>query len=314
MKPIVHVAVAVIRNQSAEVFITRRPDHAHQGGLWEFPGGKVEKDESVQQALSREILEETGIEISEIQPLIKIPFQYSDKQVLLDVWDVKSFQGKPHGREGQPFQWIKIDELRNVSFPAANRAIVSAVQLPEVFLVTPEPQQDRFQFLDQLENNLFAGLRWIYLRARHLSRMEHITLAQKVCELCVKNQARVMLSLDLHGLVFPEIAGFHATNRQLLELSDRPTDSKTWFSASCHTEQDVYHANKVGADFILVGAIQKTQSHEDREPAGWQTFEKLVSIAQMPVYAIGGMTPQDVVESREKGGQGIAAINALWKN
>jgi len=76
MADLIHVAVAVIRNPSGDVFITLRPDHVHQGGLWEFPGGKVETGESVYGALVREIHEENGIDILRAQPLIQIPYHY----------------------------------------------------------------------------------------------------------------------------------------------------------------------------------------------------------------------------------------------
>ncbi|PTT03442.1 NUDIX domain-containing protein, partial [Pseudomonas sp. HMWF006] len=82
----VHVAAAVIRDDSGKVLIARRADTQHQGGLWEFPGGKVEADESVETALARELHEELGIVVGAARPLIKVHHDYPDKQVLLDVW------------------------------------------------------------------------------------------------------------------------------------------------------------------------------------------------------------------------------------
>ena len=113
----IHVAAAVIRNEANQVFISLRPDHVHQGGLWEFPGGKVETGESVYDALVREIHEENGIDIKSAQPLIKIPFRYPDKHVLLDVWEVLEFSGTAHGKEGQECRWTDIDELNQFTFP-----------------------------------------------------------------------------------------------------------------------------------------------------------------------------------------------------
>ncbi len=123
----VHVAVGVISDGGDKVLVARRADHLHQGGLWEFPGGKVEPGETVQQALQRELHEELAIRIDAIEPLLTIAHDYGDKSVLLDVWWVASFTGEPEGREGQPLRWAAIAELRALEFPAANRAIIDAL-------------------------------------------------------------------------------------------------------------------------------------------------------------------------------------------
>ena len=105
-----HVVAAVIVNGSQEVLLAKRPLDRHQGGLWEFPGGKVERGEDVRAALMRELNEELGIIIQDARPLIKIRHAYPDKAVLLDVWRVTAFAGEPHGREGQPIEWVAAAE------------------------------------------------------------------------------------------------------------------------------------------------------------------------------------------------------------
>ena len=125
----VHVAVGVIFNSQGQILIARRHDDAHQGGLWEFPGGKVESDESVCDALARELHEELGINIhtSSCKPLIEIRHDYSDKVVLLDVWAVSEFDGEASGKEGQPLRWVDRSQLSDYDFPAANIAIIDAI-------------------------------------------------------------------------------------------------------------------------------------------------------------------------------------------
>ncbi len=128
----VHVAVAVIWRDD-RLLIARRPEHAHQGGLLEFPGGKVEPGETVGQALVREIAEETGLAVplDSLQPVIGIRHDYGDKRVFLDVWQTSAATGVAEGREGQPVHWMRLDELRDHDFPAANRAILGALRLPD---------------------------------------------------------------------------------------------------------------------------------------------------------------------------------------
>ena len=125
---LVHVAVGVILDADNRILIARRNNDAHQGGLWEFPGGKVEAQETLQVAMARELREELGIDIGGLSPLLEVRHDYGDKQVLLDVHVVRDFTGEPEGREGQPLRWVTAAELHQFDFPAANVPIVEAVQ------------------------------------------------------------------------------------------------------------------------------------------------------------------------------------------
>ena len=123
-----HVAAAVIlSDDGSQVLIARRPDHVHKGGLWEFPGGKVEPGETVRQALQREISEELAIEVIAAEPLLEVRHDYPEKSVLLDVWCVRSFDGVPQGNEGQPLCWVTVEQLADYPFPEANRPILEAI-------------------------------------------------------------------------------------------------------------------------------------------------------------------------------------------
>lgn len=124
---LVHVAVGVIVDQQGRILLAKRAAKAHQGGLWEFPGGKVEDTESVQSALARELMEELGIEVQRTSALLEIEHQYADKAVLLDVHTVWQFSGVATGLEGQPIEWVAPTDLAEYEFPAANEAIVAAV-------------------------------------------------------------------------------------------------------------------------------------------------------------------------------------------
>ncbi len=125
--PLIHVAVGVILSTTGKILISKRPDHVHQGGLWEFPGGKVDAGETVEVALARELSEELGVRPLVIKPLIEIHHDYPDKSVLLDVWYVTQFDGEPKGNEGQAIRWVDRSELGNYQFPAANQPIIAAI-------------------------------------------------------------------------------------------------------------------------------------------------------------------------------------------
>ena len=124
----IHVVAAIIYNSDrTAVFIARRPSDKHQGGLWEFPGGKVEAGEPTYDALKRELREEIGINVVSGSSLLEVSHDYTDKSVLLDVWTVESFTGTPSGLEGQEVAWVRLKNIREYDFPEANHTILDSI-------------------------------------------------------------------------------------------------------------------------------------------------------------------------------------------
>ena len=124
----IHVAVGVLIDSKGCVLLTRRMTGTHLAGQWEFPGGKVEENESVQTALARELGEELGIQIGETVPLMVVSHDYGEEHVLLDVHQVKDWNGEPYGAEGQPLAWVDASSVDDFQVPEANRKIVSRVK------------------------------------------------------------------------------------------------------------------------------------------------------------------------------------------
>lgn len=124
----IDVAVAIISNEDGEYLVSRRLEHQHLGGLWEFPGGKLESGETVDQALVREIHEELGLQISASESLMVIEHDYPEKQVCLHVHKVSEYKGEPEGREGQALKWLASGQFIEQEFPEANRAIIRKLQ------------------------------------------------------------------------------------------------------------------------------------------------------------------------------------------
>ena len=124
---VIHVAVGVILRQQ-QILLALRDSKQHQGGKWEFPGGKVETGETVLQALRRELDEEVAIQLTEASAFMQLQYAYPEKTVLLDIYLVTAFSGEPHGREGQPLRWVDMAELSDIDFPDANQPIVERLQ------------------------------------------------------------------------------------------------------------------------------------------------------------------------------------------
>jgi len=305
-----HVAAAVIE-RGGEVLIAKRADHLHQGGLWEFPGGKVERDEAVADALVRELYEELEIEATHYQPLIRIHHDYGDRQVLLDVWRVTAFEGEAHGHEGQEVRWVGRDALTQFRFPAANTPIVAAARLPGEYLITPEPGEVA-GFVRGLEAALQRGIRLVQLRAKALSESDYLALAEQVLARCRAHGARLLLNADPGLLAQVAADGIHLDSRRLMSLSRRPVAADKWLAASCHNRAQLAQAQRLGVDFVVVSPVLATLSHPEAEPLGWEGLQRFTELASVPVYALGGMGTEHAERACRYGAQGIAAIRGLW--
>lgn len=305
-----HVVAAVIRDAAGNILLAQRPADKHQGGKWEFPGGKVESGEMPLQALSRELNEELGIQVQHAQPLIKIRHVYPEVAVLLDVWEVTAFVGAAHGREGQPIAWFGAAQWTALDFPAANLPIVMAACLPAQCLITPEPG-DSVEFLQQLQKCLQAGVRLVVLRAKTLSASAYEVLAEEVILLCHAFGAKIVLNSPPVGLA--DADGLHLTSRELwTPTCHLPRREGQWLSASCHNVLELQRAAAIGVDFAFLSPVLPTLSHPGAAHLGWEAFAAAVDSVNLPVYALGGMTPNDIAIARQSGGQGIAAIRSLW--
>jgi 8-oxo-dGTP diphosphatase len=122
------VALAVIVDEQQRVLITQRSLHVPHGGCWEFPGGKLEVDESSENALIREVKEELGLDVSQYQFLDEVHHQYSNKTLKLIIFLVTGFSGEPICLEGQlAMKWIHLNELNPSDFPEANWQVIKVV-------------------------------------------------------------------------------------------------------------------------------------------------------------------------------------------
>jgi 8-oxo-dGTP diphosphatase len=308
----VHVAAAAVFDDRGRVLISRRPGHVHQGGLWEFPGGKLEPGETALSALCRELHEELGITVQAARPLIRVAHDYPDKSVLLDVWRVDHFTGLPAGCEGQAIEWVVVGNLHDYRFPAANAPIIKAVSLPDRYLITPEPGRDHARFLGTLERALAMGVTLVQLRAKQLTTAAYQSLLPAVLDLCRQAGARILLNAEPALAAESSADGVHLSSKRLMGLSARPLGDKYLVGASCHTLEEVRHAGALGLDFIVVSPVQQTSSHPQARLLGFAGLQLLSEQAAVPVYALGGMQLSDMEAAFRHGAQGIAAISALW--
>ncbi len=307
-----HVAAAAIFGADGRLLITRRPDHVHQGGRWEFPGGKLEPGESAAEGLCRELEEELGIRPLSYHPLIRIPYRYPDKTVLLDVWRVTEYQGVPHGREGQPLKWLKPESLKAEEFPAANKPIIDALLLPEGYLITGQFATEA-EFMQRLEKALERGVRMVQFRVRDYPHSQVSILAEKARKLC--RDAGALFIVNGNAALAHQIGadGIHLTSAQLLDDSMELKEwAGKWLGASCHNEQELHRAESLRVCYVSLSPVLPTASHPGSPALGWERFRELTEQVAVPVFALGGMNTGLLRQVRQHGGQGIAAIREFW--
>lgn len=313
-----NVVAAVIHNPQGQILIAQRPLHKHQGGLWEFAGGKVDLGETPAQALVRELQEELAITATQYRPLLTVEHHYSDTSVRLQVFRVTAFDGEAHGAEGQPTVWVWPHDLKNYAFPAANTPILKAAVLPEVYYITPEAHEVGGDLLAWLKPRLQSGMT-LCLRAKNLTKEDYLTLAHAVAALCVQHQVQLVLHNHIDLLAHtPSAIGVHLPFKELLLQESVLVEGqvgklhKKYLAVSCHAKEELEMAWQLGADFATLSAVNNTLSHIGQVGMGWARFGHITQQAKLPVYALGGMTRADVPLAQQHGAQGVAGIRGLF--
>ncbi len=303
-----HVAVGVIYNQQQQILISQRASHVHQGGLWEFPGGKVAAGETAFAALQRELYEELDINVMHASPLIQIRHHYAEVSVLLDVWIVNRFSGVARGKEQQIIQWLAVEDLSHYSFPAANLAIIRAVQLPRCYAILDDG--DNAALLDKLLILLNKNIKLIQARLKNTSQEKVTEFMAAAMPLCKSYQAKLLLNSAVKNSTQYAGDGVHFTSAELMALSARPAVAG-WLAASCHNLAQLQQAEKLGFDFAVLAPVLNTPTHPQAQPLGWDRFAELVAQVNLPVYALGGVGVANQQTAWHCGGQGIAGIRAF---
>ncbi|MFT4256995.1 MAG: Nudix family hydrolase [Pseudoxanthomonas sp.] len=307
----IHVVAGVISDARGRILLARRSGGRDMAGLWEFPGGKREPGETSEQALVRELREELGIESEVGEGVIEVPQRYPDKRLRLEVRRIVSWKGSPRGHEGQALAWVVPEKLSTYTMPPADRPVVGALLSPDRYLVTPAPGDDDAVWLAGLAAALQAGVMRVQLRQRDVEPSRWRVLAAQAVALCRKTGAQVLINGDV-ALARELGVGVHLRAAQLREAIVRPLSKEFPVAASCHAAEELQAAQRIGCDFAVLGPLRETATHPDVRPLGWEEFAALRESVSLPIYAIGGLSPADILEARGNGAQGIAAIRGLW--
>ncbi len=309
-RPVIQVACGVLVNAGGAVLIAQRPEGKIAAGKWEFPGGKIEPGESPLQALVRELHEELGVEVRAARRLLRFRHEYSDRIVILDTWLVHRFDGEPQARERQRFDWVCAEKLHGLDTLPTVAPIAVALRLPQHYVFTP-PDADEALIRAGLPGLPPGNL--LRLRIAALDDQAYADLAARLVAPARACGIGLMLDRLPQQVAETGAAGWHATERALQHYQLRPVAKSLWFAASVHGAAGLDAAGRLGADFTVLGSVLPTASHPQGQALGWERWQQLRGEAPQPVYAIGGVGPQQLEQAHEHGAQGVAGIRAYWE-
>ena len=323
----INAAVGIIQRKDGFVLLAERPAGKPWAGYWEFPGGKVELNESPLQALKRELQEELGILITAHYPWVTRTFDYPEKYdalgklestaktVRLNFFLVTKWKGEARGLENQLISWQKPGSLNVTPMLPANTPIFTALSFPSIFAISNLKELGEFLFFERLKIALENGLRMLQIREKHLPIAEYLFFIKQVILITKPYEVKVFLNLGDMALGLQLISelgvsGLHLSSFELMQLHKRPEGILC--GASCHNQQELLQAEKLGLDYVMLSPVLSTQSHEDATHLGWDTFGGLIKGYSLPVYALGGMHVSDLHRAKQFGAHGIAMLRSIW--
>ena len=302
----IEVVVGIIRNDSKDVFIAKRQKNQFMSDFWELPGGKVESNEDHDDALKRELFEETGIKVKKCSLTQSIQQQYPDKMINLSVYVIDEYSGIPLGQEGQEYSWCSIDDFANYKLLPTMWKIIKKASLPNSYWITPDNHESG-SILHQCTQHIADGVKIIQLRSKHQLDKSYIEKFHKLCEL-----SNVKLVLNMPQMTFKEQCdGWHLTTKELLKFSSTDLPEEKLIGASTHNLMEVKHAEKISMDYVSLSPINRTLSHSDTQALGWSKASEIISQSEVPIYLLGGMDRSSMNQALSIGAQGIAGIRGI---
>jgi 8-oxo-dGTP diphosphatase len=292
----------VVQRPDGAFLLAQRPHGKVYAGYWEFPGGKVEPGEPAEHALARELHEELGIDVETAYPWITRVFTYPHATVRLRFFRVLQWKNDPHPREDQAIAWQQPGRAIASPMLPANAPVLASLALPAEYAITDAARWGTALMLDKLERRLEQGLKLVQLREPQLDAEARYVFCANAIGRARRHGCKVMVKSP-----HPGADGIHFTAAELMRLDARPASGLA--AASCHTRQELERAMRLELDFAVLGPVREKADHK---PLGWPGFEKIASGTTIPVYAIGGLTRDDLDDARRAGAHGLAMIRGAW--
>jgi 8-oxo-dGTP diphosphatase len=307
----VNVSVAILINADYQVLLGQRPFPKSWEGWWEFPGGKIKKNETFVDALYREIYEEIGIKVTKFKKWVTRQYSYDNLDVTLQFFKVYKWDGEITPKENQKLVWTNLKNPNVSPILPANLFIQNAFDLPSYYAITNLSELPKKLFLKQLQEKIDNGLEMIQIREKDISFEELKKFSKEVIKICKPQGVKVIINSYINLAHELKADGVHLTSKDLNSIKKIPQNLIV--SASCHTQKDIDIAEKIKIHFIVLSTVKKTLSHPDMKPMGWNKFRKIANKVNIPIYALGGLGIEDYQIALENGAIGIASQRSIWR-
>jgi 8-oxo-dGTP diphosphatase len=305
-RPVVDVAVGVLRAPDGRVLLAERKAGSDAAGFWELPGGQVEPGEGAAEAAARELLEEVGVRACELAPWRVYEHDFPSKRVRLHWFHVRRWSGEPTGREGQRLAWV--DPARPTVGPllASNELVFATLALPDLVAVARVNRAPGGpdELLARIPSLVADGLRLLIVRALELAPAQRVQFTRRLRQLRRGTGLRLLLSGTALEARQAGACGLHSSAAALGGLIERPP-TRLW-AVSVHNAADLERASALDADFAILSPVRATASHPEDQPLGWDGLQALAAASPLPVYAQGGLGPGDIGAARSAGALGVA--------
>lgn len=304
-KPVVEVAVCILRAADGRVLMAERTAAQLSAGFWELPGGKIDAGESPQQAAVRELAEEIGVEALQLRPWIRYEHEFRTRRIRLFFFRVERWTGAPRGREGQRIAWVDPAAPAVAPILPSVERVLLALGLASLLAVTANRGHGGAERrLADLQAALRLGLRCVLVREEQLAPDQRVAFARRVGALAQPFGARVLLTGTALEARRAGLSALHSSVAEMRRLDSRP-QVQFWLS-SCHDARDLHRAAGLGADAALVSPVLADPSHHGPPPLGWAGLQELAAGAPIPVIAEGGLTRAALPRALDAGAAGIA--------
>ncbi len=295
--------------QGREFLLGQRAPGTFYPGYWEFPGGKVEKDEAPVDALKRELDEELGIRVEHCTPWLTLSHAYEHAHVRLHFFRVERWSGRVHDHVHSALAWQTAGAPTVGPMLPANGPVLKSLRLPDRMAVTHAFQIGHAAQLVAIHQACRRSRLLLQIREPVLDATA-LSFAREAIHIAHSAGSAAVINGDAEAARALGADGVHLKSAQLALLAARPDFE--WVGASCHTADELAHAQRLGLDYAVVGPVLPTATHPGAGTIGWDGLSSLTLGCSIPVFAIGGLDDSHEAQAQACGAHGIAAIRGAW--